>query len=203
MLGCQIIFAQKVDSSKITWIEYVQRVESRKGFSIKLPIEAKLDSLKSGWNIKGQFEKRVYIIPNAGEYRFTTFISDKPIPDSTKKFGSFIYFDKDSNSLTGTIIKRTYYTPTRNTLIEIIPYGIRMQKYIDNKEMFFRSFKWTAGSNSKSINVAKGNSTTELKNKNDLGSQPGYIPYDLFLKKDSIVNKINKLMVEYSWRYSN
>ncbi|MBL0332940.1 MAG: hypothetical protein IPP65_08950 [Chlorobi bacterium] len=57
MLGCQIIFAQKVDSSKITWIEYVQRVESRKGFSIKLPIEAKLDSLKSGWNIKGQFEK--------------------------------------------------------------------------------------------------------------------------------------------------
>lgn len=55
----------------------------------------------------------------------------------------------------------------------------------------------------KEYKCCEGNSTTELKNKNDLGSQPGYIPYDLFLKKDSIVNKINKLMVEYSWRYSN
>lgn len=202
----QLIFAQKADSNKVV-IKYEQKIESKKGFQSALPKEAKLDSNRSGWNVKGQFEKKVYTLPNAGEIRFTTFISKAPYPDSTKRSGIYVYKDFDTLTFLGTIFKRTFYHPTRYTTVELVPTNSAgMQKYLDDREAFFRNFKWIIPFNIKTINiggVGGSGTNTALPQGKEKADQNGFLPYDIFQKKDSILTTINKIFFEYAWRYSN
>jgi hypothetical protein len=131
----------------------VQRVDSRKGFIARIPAEAMIDSSRSGWSLPGQFERRLYRIPNAGLIRFTVTIGETLIPDNATRNPAYTYLDTDSATSGGTAYIRTYYLPTRSVRIEVIPESNAMRPYIEARESIFTSFRWKSGANTAAINV--------------------------------------------------
>lgn len=125
-----------------------QRFESRKGYLANIPAEAVLDSAASGWNPTERFERRVYRIAGAGEFRFTVTVAPPSIPDSAKNNGGYTYVESDSATKGGTAFVRTYYLSQRSVRIEVIPYGMKMKPYLDARSAIFNSFRWQPGADS-------------------------------------------------------
>jgi len=133
-----------------------QMVDSRKGYVARIPKEAVLDSAASGWSPEGLFERRVYRIPGAGEFRFTVTVKPQTIPDSATDNGSYVYTTTDSATKTGTAYVRTYYLPTRSVRIEIIPASIAMKRFIDARDKVFLSFRWKPGATTEFYDTDQG-----------------------------------------------
>lgn len=130
-----------------------QRVESRKGYVAQIPLEAKLDSTISGWNPTERFERRVYRVSGAGEFRFTVTVTPAVIPDSAKTNGGYTYVDSDSATKGGTAFVRTYYLSQRSVRVEVIPYGMKMKPYLDARLKIFNTFRWQPGADSPRIDI--------------------------------------------------
>ena len=130
-------------------------VDSRTGYFVRLPESAKLDPQQSGWSEKGQYEQRVYRIEGAGEIRFTSTVRATKVPNNSTVTESYVYMDADSATPSGTAFIRTYYLPTRNVRIELIPYGVRMADVIATRQSIFDSFRWKPGADSERVDVDK------------------------------------------------
>jgi hypothetical protein len=130
-----------------------QLVDSRKGYVARIPAEAILDSSRSGWSPTGMYERRIYRIANAGTIRFTVTVKPTEIPPTAVTAGGYTSLSADSSTSTGTAQVRTYYMPTRNVRIELIPSGPGMQKYIEAKETIFSSFRWKPGANTGRLDI--------------------------------------------------
>lgn len=130
-----------------------QRFESRKGYMASIPAEAVLDSAASGWNPTERFERRVYRISGAGEFRFTVTVAPPAIPDSARTNGGYTYVDSDSATKGGTAFVRTYYLSQRSVRIEVIPYGMKMKPYLDARLTIFNAFRWQPGADSPRTDV--------------------------------------------------
>jgi hypothetical protein len=130
-----------------------QRVDSRKGYILRIPDEAKLDSSASGWSPTGMFERRVYRIPGAGQIRLTVTVRPMTTPDGAKANNAYTYLDADSATPGGSAKIRTYYLPTRSVRIEFVPDGMNMLRYIDAREAVYASFRWKPGATTDDINV--------------------------------------------------
>lgn len=130
-----------------------QTVDSRKGYVARIPTGAQLDSARSGWNQKGQYERRVYVIAGAGAITFTTTVNEITIPEGATETNAYTYVERDSLTAAGTAWTRTYYLPTRSVSIEIMPYGIGMRKYIEERERIFNSFRWKPGAETQTIDI--------------------------------------------------
>lgn len=132
-----------------------QKIDSRKGYTAAVPREAKLDSSASGWSPQGQFERRVYRIPGAGQIRFTVTVKPQTIPDSARRMPAYTFITTDSATPAGNAVARTYYLPTRSVRIELIPEGMNMRRYLDAREEIFNSFRWKPGATTDDINTER------------------------------------------------
>lgn len=130
-----------------------QVVSSRKGYLIRVPESASIDSGRSGWNPSKLFERRVYVLEGAGEIVITAYIGSYDAPEGAVKSAAYTYVDRDSVSTAGTIRSRTYYLETRIVRIDMIPYGIAMHEYLAERERIFNSFRWKPGANTTAIDV--------------------------------------------------
>ena len=128
-------------------------VDSPKGYVARVPRSAKLDSSRSGWSPKKKFERRVYVLQGAGEIVFTVTIGPTEIPETAVREPAYTYVDHDTVTTAGTRWSRTYYLPTRSVRIDIIPYGIAMGPYSNERARIFKSFRWKPGADGKQINV--------------------------------------------------
>ena len=128
-------------------------VDSRKGYVMRIPASALLDSGKSGWNPKKRFERRVYTIDGAGEIIITVTVKATIIPENVTTTSAYTYVQRDSTTSAGTAWSRTYYLPTRSVRIDIIPYGIGMHPYIEEREYIFNAFRWKQGADTEVIDV--------------------------------------------------
>lgn len=132
-----------------------QLVESRKGYVARVPAVASLDSSRSGWNPKELYERRVYTIEGAGAIVFTATVGPTVAPAGATQTQSYTYVERDSLTSAGTVWVRTYYLPTRSVKIELIPYGIAMRKFIEQRERIFGSFRWMQGAETDAIDIEK------------------------------------------------
>lgn len=130
-----------------------QTVDSRKGYVLRIPLEAQLDSAASGWSRKRSCEIRVYRIPNAGLVRVTATVKAIKAPRDTVSNGAYTYTEMDSATERGTAVIRTYYMPTRSVRIELIPQALRMSRYIDASQEIFATFRWKPGAASEAIDT--------------------------------------------------
>lgn len=130
-----------------------QRIDSRRGYVFRVPASAALDSSRSGWNAEKQFEKRVYTLEGAGEFIITTTIAETEIPENATKTQAYTWVQKDSSTSAGSAWIRTYYLPTRRVRIEIIPYGIAMHPYMQEREFIFNSFRWKPGAETDAVDL--------------------------------------------------
>lgn len=130
-----------------------QTVESRKGFIARVPAEARLDSTRSGWNPKELFERRVYVIAGAGEIVFTATVKPATAPQGATKTNAYTYVERDSLTAAGTAWIRTYYLATRTVRMEIVPYGIAMRRFLEERNRLFNSFRWASGAETDAIDI--------------------------------------------------
>lgn len=130
-----------------------QFVDSRRGFVIRVPAEATLDSVRSGWNQKELYETRDYVVPEVGMVRLVATVKPLPMPPDTINTGAYIYTQADSATERGTAKIRTYYLPTRSVRIEIIPFGLKGHRYTEACDKIFASFRWKPGATTDRIEV--------------------------------------------------
>lgn len=128
-------------------------VDSRTGYVARLPENAMLDARLSGWSVKGQFERRVYRIEDAGEIRITSTVRTAAVPKNATVSDSYTWLDADSATAAGTAYSRTYYLPTRSVRIELIPYGVAMAPVIATRQSIYDSFRWKPGAESDRVDV--------------------------------------------------
>lgn len=122
-----------------------QLAESRRGYLLRIPKEAVLDSASSGWSPAGRSEQRTYIIPRCGLIRITVAIRSHTIPDTAVSNGPYVFTTRDSATSGGTGLVRTYYLPTRSVTIALIPTGIGMRPYLDAAAKILATFRWKPG----------------------------------------------------------
>ena len=130
-----------------------QRIDSRRGYVFRVPGSATLDSSRSGWSQEKQFEKRVYVLQGAGEIVITATIAETEIPENVTKTQAYTWEQHDSSTSAGSAWVRTYYLPTRHVRIEIIPYGIAMHPYMQEREFIFNSFRWKPGAETDAVDL--------------------------------------------------
>ncbi len=130
-----------------------QLVDSRRGYVFRIPKTAQIDSSRSGWNSEVLYEKRVYIIEGAGEFVITTTVQETTIPEGATTTPAYTWVERDSTTSAGTAWSRTYYLPTRRVQIEIIPYGIAMHPYLQEREHIFNSFRWKPGAETDAVDL--------------------------------------------------
>jgi hypothetical protein len=147
-LGCIAVVAHAQTDPVIG-----QRVDSRRGFSGAVPVDAGLDSARSGWSPTGMFERRVYVIRGAGEIRFIVTVKPTTVPTNAVVNEAYTYVNSDSATSSGTAYIRTYYLPTRSVRIELLPQTLRMRKYVEMREMIFSAFRWKPGANTDMIST--------------------------------------------------
>ena len=125
----------------------LQPVDSRRGYVAKIPAEAVLDSSRSGWSPKGLYELRTYLIQDAAMIRFIATVRSADPPADAINTGTYIYTQSDSATPKGTAKIRTYYLPTRNVRIEIIPFSLKGHQYVEPEasEKIFGSLRWKPG----------------------------------------------------------
>ncbi|MBS1911611.1 MAG: hypothetical protein JST22_06475 [Bacteroidetes bacterium] len=140
---------QNTEEAKAT----AQFVDSRKGYVIRIPGEAILDSSQSGWSRKGRYEVRLYKLPGIGIVRITATVKTLTMPSDTVNSGAYIYSDHDSATERGNAIIRTYYLPTRRVRIELIPVSYRMMRYLEAAKDIFATFRWKPGANTEAIDT--------------------------------------------------
>ena len=68
-----------------------QTVRSIRGYMIRIPAAAELDSAQSGWNPTRKFERRVYVIPGIGEIVLRVEIGRDSIPSTAVTEGSYTF----------------------------------------------------------------------------------------------------------------
>lgn len=130
-----------------------QLVDSRKGYVMRLPAEAVLDSSRSGTSRTGLYEQRHYNVKGAGYFRLSVTVGEQQIPDSAKESGPYRYTTRDSATPSGTALIRTYYLPTRMVTIEIVPAGTKMRRWLDASERIFSTFRWKPGANTDAVDT--------------------------------------------------
>ncbi len=130
-----------------------QLVDSRKGYVLRVPDAAVLDSSRSGWSPSGKYERRVYQIPGAGEIHCIVTVTEQTIPDSAITSPPYTYTLADSATDAGTAYIKTLYLPTRSVRIELIPHSVSMAPYMEAREQIFKSFRWKPGANTSAIDV--------------------------------------------------
>lgn len=130
-----------------------QFVDSRRGFVMRVPAEATLDSLHSGWNLDKLFELRDYVVSESGMVRLIATVKPLPMPPDTINTGAYIYTQADSATARGTAKIRTYYLPTRSVRIEIIPFGLKGHRYTEACDKIFASFRWKPGATSDKLEI--------------------------------------------------
>jgi|GEM_PF-2486531 len=130
-----------------------QIVDSRRGYVIRLPKAARLDSAHSGWSAKELFERRIYAIKGAGEIVLTAWVKPVAPPDSAQVTPSYTYNDHDSATSAGVVHTRTWYLPTRVVRIAIVPHAMAMRSYLDAAERMFNTFRWKPGATSNLLDV--------------------------------------------------
>lgn len=122
-----------------------QLIDSRRGYYLRLPSEARLDSAASGWSPADHFERRHYIVANAGTIVVTVSVGPQTVPDVAIHSGPYRYIDADSATPSGTARIRTYLLPSRNVKIELIPGGVQMRPILDAADKIFGTFRWKPG----------------------------------------------------------
>ena len=125
-----------------------QTVRSTRGYMIRIPATATLDSLRSGWNPTRKFERRVYVIPGTGEIVLRVEIGKDSIPSTAVQEGSYTFIDSDSLSSGGTIYRRTWYLAHRRVSITLIPWALAMKRWTDHRLTIYNSFRWSEGADS-------------------------------------------------------
>lgn len=125
-----------------------QTVRSTRGYMIRIPAIATLDSARSGWNPTRKFERRVYVIPGIGEIVLRVEIGKDSIPSTAVKDGSYTFIDNDSLSSSGTIYSRTWYLEHRRVSITLIPWALAMKRWTDHRLTIYNTFRWSEGANS-------------------------------------------------------
>jgi len=130
-------------------------VDSRRGFVMRVPDVAVLDSAHSGWNPQMHYEVRSYILPDAGLIRVTSTVRATQYPPDTVNTGAYIYTQSDSATSRGTAKIRTYFLPTRHVRIEIIPFSLKGHVFTEEEtaEKIFSSFRWKPGATSDQTEV--------------------------------------------------
>lgn len=131
-----------------------QLVDSRRGYIVRIPAEAQLDSGSSGWSPSAKFERRRYHIPNAGAIVLTVTVRNQTISDSAMRLGPYRYIDADSATSRGTARVRSYLLPTRDVRIELIPDGVRMREYLEACDRIFGTFRWKPGAETDALDLA-------------------------------------------------
>jgi len=130
-----------------------QLVDSRRGYVVRVPGEAVLDSGSSGWNVEGRFERRVYVIPHTGIVRITATVRPPAIPDSARQSGPYRYADADSATPAGVARIRTYFLASRSVRIELIPTGHKMHSVIGASDKIFLTFRWKPGAETDAVDT--------------------------------------------------
>lgn len=130
-----------------------QLVDSRRGYVIRIPGSARLDSAHSGWSPKAMFERRVYTIKGVGEIVLTAWVKPIAPPDSAHIDPAYTYNDHDSSTGGGTAQIRTWYLPTRAVRIEIVPHAMAMRSYLDATDRILGTFRWKPGATTDALDV--------------------------------------------------
>ena len=130
-----------------------QTIRSTRGYMIRIPAAATLDSSRSGWSPRDRYEVRVYTMPGVGEIRLRVEIGKKEIPEGAVELGSYLVIDRDSISSEGTIYRRTWYLEHRRVEITLVPYGIAMVPVSDRREEIYAMFRWSDGADSEKIEL--------------------------------------------------
>ena len=125
-----------------------QTVRSIRGYMIRIPAAAELDSAQSGWNPTRKFERRVYVIPGIGEIVLRVEIGRDSIPSTAVTEGSYTFIDHDSLASNGTIYSRTWYLEHRRVSITLIPWALGMKRWTDHRLTIYNSFRWSEGADS-------------------------------------------------------
>ena len=133
----------------------LQRVDSRKGFVIRIPAAARIDSARSGWNPAEMYERRVFVIPTAGEIVVTATIGETTVPETATVTAAYTFDDAETITSAGTAYSRTYYMPHRAIRIDFTPYGVDMRAVIDAREKIYGSFRWKPGASGEEIDVER------------------------------------------------
>ncbi len=149
-----VAVAQPTDRPKGVDRYVEQLVDSRRGYLMRIPAEARIDSASSGWSPTGKYERRVYRIPKAGSIVLTVTIRHQTISDSAKQVGPYRLIDADSATATGTARVRLFLLPTRDVRIELIPAGVRMREYLEASEKIFGTFRWKPGAETDALDLA-------------------------------------------------
>lgn len=130
-----------------------QTIRSRRGYLIRIPVSASLDSARSGWSPQEKFEVRVYTMPGVGEIRLRVEIGKMPIPEDAVEEGAYRVIDHDSATSVGTIHRRTWYLEHRRVEITLVPYGIAMVSISDRRKEIYQMFRWSDGADSEKTDV--------------------------------------------------
>ncbi len=146
------------------------RVESRRGYLIRLPSSARLDSARSGWSPKERFERRIYVLDGIGEFILTLHVRPDSIPEGARTEGAYQVIDVDRPSSAGTRYERTWYLQQRRLHLAIVPYGIAMRPILAQRYRIFRSFRWKSGADSDREIIDEGMPVPELETARGLGS---------------------------------
>ena len=125
-----------------------QTVRSTRGYMIRIPATAELDSSRSGWNPTRKFERRVYVIPGTGEIVLRVEIGKDSIPATAVREGSYTFIDSDSLASSGTIHTRTWYLEHRRVSITLIPWALGMKRWTDHRLTIYNTFRWSEGADS-------------------------------------------------------
>lgn len=133
----------------------LQLVDSRKGFVIRIPATARIDSARSGWNPAEMYERRVFVIPAAGEIMVTATIGETTVPETATVTAAYTFDDAETITSAGTAYSRTYYMPHRAIRIDFTPYGVDMRAVIDAREKIYGSFRWKPGASGEEIDVER------------------------------------------------
>ncbi len=130
-----------------------QTVRSIRGYMIRIPGVAHLDSSRSGWSPTERFEQRVYKIAGSGEIQLRVEIGEQEIPEDARQEGAYMVIDTDSVTSAGTLYTRTWYLEHRRVTITLLPYGIAMKRVIDRREEIYRAFRWSPGADSDALEI--------------------------------------------------
>lgn len=125
-----------------------QTVRTTRGYMIRIPSVARLDSARSGWNPTMRFEQRVYTIAGTGQIVLRVEVGKDSIPEGASSDGSYTWVDSDSLSSNGTVYSRTWYLPHRRVRITFTPWALAMKRWTDQRETIYHTFRWDEGADS-------------------------------------------------------
>ncbi len=144
---------QPPDSATVAHMT-AQYVDSPKGYVVRVPQDAVLDSSRSGWNPEERFERRVFRLSDGGEIRLTVTVAAQSIPDSATRTSAYTWVDDRIATDNGYIYARTWFLPTRRVTMEFVPLkGGSVARYVAVREQIFETFRWKPGATSSRIDV--------------------------------------------------